>query len=108
MDPRAAGPDSEQAQSAQGAGVGIGAADGAMLRAMVVRPLPAAPFVDDPLNALAMRPGRAGAVAGSGDGGPWARPTRAEFPAGGQEVDFAFCAPETDDLLRGAIASRLP
>jgi hypothetical protein len=47
------------------------------------------------------------AVAAKGDGGPGYIPTRAEFPAGGYGVDFAFCAPETDDRLRGAIASLL-
>ena len=69
--------------------------------------LPAEPFVDFQLYAQALRPGRAVAVAAYGDGGPWYIPTRAEFPAGGYEVDFAFCAPETEDLLRAAIASLL-
>ena len=46
-------------------------------------------------------------MAAYGDGGPWYVPTRAEFPAGGYEVDFAFCAPETDGQLRRAIASLL-
>ena len=38
---------------------------------------------------------------------PWYLPTRAEYPAGGYEVDFAFCAPEAEALLRGAIAGLL-
>ena len=46
-------------------------------------------------------------LAAYGDGGPWYLPTRAEYPAGGYEVDFAFCAPEAEALLRGAIAGLL-
>jgi hypothetical protein len=69
--------------------------------------LPAEPFVDFQLYAQALRPGRAVVVAAYGDGGPWYIPTRAEFPAGGYEVDFAFCAPETEDVLRAAIAELL-
>jgi hypothetical protein len=34
-------------------------------------------------------------------------PTRAKFPARGYEVDFAFCASETEDMLRVAIAEWL-
>jgi hypothetical protein len=64
-------------------------------------------LVDYQLCAPAWRPGRAVAVAAKGDGGPGYIPTRVEFPAGGCGVDFAFCAPETDDRLRGAIASLL-
>ena len=68
---------------------------------------PAEPLGDFQLDAQALRPGRAGAGAAWGDGGPWDSPTRAEFPAGGHEADFAFRAPETEDRLRAAIASRL-
>jgi hypothetical protein len=69
--------------------------------------LPAEPFVDFQLYAQSLRAGRTVAVAAYGDGGPWYIPTRAEFPAGGYEVDFAFCAPETEELLRGAMAELL-
>ena len=69
--------------------------------------LPAEPFIDFQLYAQSLRPGRTVAVAAYGDGGPWYIPTRAEFPAGGYEVDFAFCAPESDALLRSALATLL-
>lgn len=74
---------------------------------VVMLHLPAEPFVDFQLYAQSLRPGRAVAVAAYGDGGPWYIPTRAEFPAGGYEVDFAFCAPETEGQLRRAIAELL-
>ena len=69
--------------------------------------LPAEPFVDFQLFAQSLRPGRPVAVAGYGDGGPWYIPTKGEFPAGGYEIDFAFCAPETEDQLRAAITQLL-
>jgi hypothetical protein len=69
--------------------------------------LPAEPFVDFQLFAQSLRPNRTVAVAGYGDGGPWYIPTKGEFLAGGYEIDFAFCAPETDDQLRAAITQLL-
>ena len=69
--------------------------------------LPAEPFVDFQLFAQSQRPGRAVAVAAYGDGGPWYIPTKGEFAAGGYEIDFAFCAPETEDQLRKTIAQLL-
>lgn len=69
--------------------------------------LPAEPFVDYQLFAQSLRPGQMVAVAAYGDGGPWYIPTKAEFPAGGYEVDFAFCAPETEGQLRAAIRELL-
>ncbi len=69
--------------------------------------LPAEPFIDFQLHAQSLRPGRFVATAAYGDGGPWYIPTQTEFPAGGYEVDFAFCAPETDPQLRAAIAALL-
>jgi len=69
--------------------------------------LPAEQFLDLQLYAQSLRPGRTVAVAAYGDGGPWYIPPRAEFPAGGYEVDSAFCAPETEDQLRTAIATLL-
>lgn len=65
--------------------------------------LPAEPFVEYQLRAQALRPGKTVAVAAYGDGGPWYIPTAAEFPAGGYEVEYAFCEPATDDILSGAI-----
>lgn len=69
--------------------------------------LPAEPFVDYQLRAQALRPGRAVATAAYGDCGPWYVPTRTEFPAGGYEVEYAFCEPGADDLLTNAITRLL-
>ncbi len=69
--------------------------------------LPAEPFVEFQLRAQAAHPGRQIATAAYGDGGPWYIPTRSEFPAGGYEVEHAFCAPETEALLSEAIARLL-
>ncbi len=74
---------------------------------LAVLHLPAEPFVEFQLHAQALRPGKFVATAAYGDGGPWYIPTQGEFPAGGYEVDFAFCAPETDAQLRTAIAALL-
>lgn len=74
---------------------------------LAVLHLPAEPFVEFQLGAQALRPGRFVATAAYGDGGPWYIPTQAEFPAGGYEVDFAFCAPGTEAQLRDAIAALL-
>jgi hypothetical protein len=65
--------------------------------------LPSEPFVEYQLRAQAIAAGRPVAVAAYGDNGPWYIPIQEEFPAGGYEVDFAFSAPETDDLLTSAI-----
>ena len=69
--------------------------------------LPAEQFIDIQLYAQSLRPGRTVAVAGYGDGGPWYLPPRGEFPFGGYEVDYAFAAPESEDLLRAAVATLL-
>ncbi len=69
--------------------------------------LPAEPFVDYQLRAQALRPGRTVATAAYGDCGPWYMPTRTEFPAGGYEVEYAFCEPGVDDLLTNAITRLL-
>ena len=73
----------------------------------VVLHLPAEPFVEYQLRAQALRPGRPVAVAAYGDGGPWYIPTRDEFPAGGYEVEHAFCDASAEDLLMGAITRLL-
>ncbi|MBL9201770.1 MAG: hypothetical protein JNL39_14765 [Opitutaceae bacterium] len=70
---------------------------------LAVLHLPAEPFVEFQVHAQARRPGKFVATAAYGDGGPWYVPVREEFAAGGYEVEFAFCAPETDAQLRGAI-----
>lgn len=66
--------------------------------------LPAEPFVEYQLRAQALRPRRPVAVAAYGDCGPWYIPTRAEYPAGGYEVEHAFFDASAEDLLMGAIA----
>lgn len=73
------------------------------LNETVLLHLPAEPFVAYQLAAQAMRAGRPVAVAAYGDGGPWYLPTQREFPGGGYEVEHAFCAPETEDVLLAAI-----
>ncbi|MSU49048.1 MAG: hypothetical protein EXS37_08190 [Opitutus sp.] len=69
--------------------------------------LPAEPFIEYQLRAQALRPGRIVATAAYGDCGPWYLPTQAEYPFGGYEVEHAFCAPGTEDLLVGAITRLL-
>lgn len=65
--------------------------------------LPAEPFVEYQLAAQSGRGAEPLAVAAYGDCGPWYLPTAREFPSGGYEVEHAFCAPESDDLLTSAI-----
>ena len=65
--------------------------------------LPAEPFVELQLRAQALRPRLNLAVAAYGDSGPWYIPPAAEFPAGGYEVEHAFCDPGLDGMLFGAI-----
>ncbi len=77
------------------------------LNETVLLHLPAEPFVEYQLRAQALRPGRPVVVAAYGDGGPWYIPTRAEFPAGGYEVEHAFCDAGAEDLLMGAITRLL-
>lgn len=69
--------------------------------------LPAEPFVAYQLAAQALRAGRPVAVAAYGDGGPWYIPTQREFPGGGYEVEHAFAAPATEDLLLEAMKELL-
>lgn len=73
------------------------------LNEAVVLHLPAEPFVEYQLAAQALRPDRPVAVAAYGDCGPWYIPTRAEFPAGGYEVEHAFLEPAAEDTLLAAI-----
>ena len=69
--------------------------------------LPAEPFVEYQLRAQSLRPDHVVATAAYGDGGPWYLPTRLEFPGGGYEVEHAFCAPATEDLLVAAMTRLL-
>ena len=73
------------------------------LNETVLLHLPAEPFVAYQLAAQAMRAGRPVAVAAYGDNGPWYIPTKAEFPGGGYEIDHAFCAAGTEDLILDAM-----
>jgi hypothetical protein len=65
--------------------------------------LPGEVFVEYQLRAQQMRPGRFVAVAAYGDDGPFYIPTREEYPHGGYEVSFAFCADGIDAALTGAM-----
>jgi len=77
------------------------------LNAMTTLHLPAEPFIEFQLEAQAIRGAEPVAVAAYGDAGPWYIPTRAEFPAGGYEVDYAFLAPGTADQIREALNGML-
>jgi hypothetical protein len=65
--------------------------------------LPGEMFVEYQLRARAMRPGRPVAVAAYGDDGLWYVPTREEYPAGGYEVDCAFCDESIDEIVTTAM-----
>ena len=77
------------------------------LNAATALHLPAEPFIEFQLEAQAIRGAEPVAVAAYGDAGPWYIPTRAEFPAGGYEVDYAFLAPGTADQIRAALNGML-
>ncbi|MFO1065704.1 MAG: hypothetical protein U0892_17725 [Pirellulales bacterium] len=65
--------------------------------------LPAECFVEYQLRTQQMRPDTFSAIAAYGDGGPWYIPTAAAYPELGYEVSVAWCAPQVDDVLTGAI-----
>jgi hypothetical protein len=65
--------------------------------------LPGEVFVDFQLRAQAMHAGRPVLVAAYGDDGPWYVPPRSEYPAGGYEIECAFCDPSIDELMTEAI-----
>lgn len=69
----------------------------------VILHLPGEIFVDFQLRAQAMHAGRPVAVAAYGDDGPWYVPPRSEYPAGGYEIDCAFCDPAIDELMTAEI-----
>lgn len=76
---------------------------GLHLNDAVILNLPGEVFVDFQLRAQAMHAGRPVAVAAYGDDGPWYVPPREEYPAGGYEIDCAFCDPAIDELMTEAI-----
>lgn len=78
-----------------------------LLNDIAVLHLPGEVFVDYQLRAQAMRAGRPVAVAAYGDDAPWYVPTRGEYPAGGYEVDCAFCGPEIDEMMTAAMGKLL-
>jgi len=65
--------------------------------------LPAESFLEYQLRAQRLAPRRFVATAAYGDGGPWYIPVKEAYPQGGYEVSVAFCPPEVDDVLSGAI-----
>ncbi len=65
--------------------------------------LPAEAFVEYQLRAQQLAPTRFVATAAYGDGGPWYIPTKEEFPAGGYEVESAYCGPDIDAVLTAGI-----
>lgn len=76
---------------------------GLHLNDAVVLNLPGEIFVEFQLRAQAMHAGRPVLVAAYGDDGPWYVPPRGEYPAGGYEIECAFCDPSIDDLMTDAI-----
>ncbi len=69
--------------------------------------LPGEPFVQYQLLAQKSHPERFVATAGYGDDGAWYIPVKDEYAHGGYEVEMAFCDPDIDDILTGAIHSVL-
>lgn len=69
--------------------------------------LPAECFIEYQLRAQATASDRFVACAAYGDGGPWYIPTANAYPQGGYAVSVAWCSPEVDEILSGAIASLL-
>jgi hypothetical protein len=70
--------------------------------------LPGEPFIEYQLHAQAVRPDRFVALAGYGDCGPGYLPTAAAFDEGGYESGWvALVAPESEAVIRGAIAQLL-
>lgn len=66
--------------------------------------LPGEPFVEYQLAAQEAAPDTFVAVAGYGDGGPGYLPLEKSFAEGGYEPTWAFAAPESEKLVRDAVA----
>jgi putative membrane-bound dehydrogenase-like protein len=75
-------------------------------RARVVN-LPGEPLVDFQLYAQSLLPDACVAVAGYGDNATGYIPPAAEFAAGGYEPSVAICKPESEGILKRAIATLL-
>lgn len=69
--------------------------------------LPGEPFIEYQLTTQAARPDLFVAVAGYGDGGPGYICTAEAFGQGGYEPTVSLIAPESEGLLKGAIAKLL-
>lgn len=74
-----------------------------MNREITLLHLPAECFIEYQLRAQQIDPSRWLAIAAYGDGGPWYIPTREEYPLGGYETSVAFCDPQIDELITGAM-----
>jgi hypothetical protein len=70
--------------------------------------LPGEPFVEYQLAAQERRPGGFVCVAGYGDGGPGYIPTAKAYLEGGYEPTVALAGPESEAILRRALAKLLP
>ena len=69
--------------------------------------LPGEPFIEFQLAAAKMRPKGTVCVAGYGDGGPGYIPTPAGYSQGGYEPTVALCGPDSEAILRKAMAKVL-
>jgi hypothetical protein len=69
--------------------------------------LPAEAFVEYQLYAQQLVPEHFLAVAAYGDDGPWYIPLKHSFAEGGYEPSVAFAEPQTEDMLKDAIAHLL-
>lgn len=69
--------------------------------------LPAESFIEYQLRAQATAPDRFVACAAYGDGGPWYIPVKEAYPQGGYAVGVAWCPPEMDPMMSGAIQALL-
>jgi hypothetical protein len=70
--------------------------------------LPGEPFVEYQLAAQERRPGGFVCVAGYGDGGPGYIPTAKAYLEGGYEPTVALAGPDSEAVLRRALAKLLP
>ncbi len=68
---------------------------------------PAESFIEYQLRAQASAPNRFVACAAYGDGGPWYIPTAEAYPQGGYAPSVAWCAPEIDPMMSGAMGRLL-
>ncbi|MFO1022823.1 MAG: hypothetical protein U0903_19325, partial [Planctomycetales bacterium] len=69
--------------------------------------LPGEPFVEYQLFAQSLRKDGFVCVAGYGDGGPGYIPTEKAYSEGGYETTVAYTGPESEQILKGAIADAM-